>query len=158
MDCHGLSIKFRFLSQFKIGLYVKTTEEIVTEVVHLQVAQLQTSMESILEQWRVYDEVYAEVSLMTTRYLYCIDQCKPSVVSLEALKNQVKTLQVNILKLSYFCTSSCAFKQTNSTGKKDRKNYLSNFFFITVRLKSVDFSNCFLNFFCLWWCSGLFLI
>ncbi|KFZ69064.1 Nesprin-2, partial [Podiceps cristatus] len=58
-----------------------------------QVAQLKTSMQSVLEQWRVYDEVYAEVSLMTARYVYCIDQCKPSVVSLEALKNQVKTLQ-----------------------------------------------------------------
>uniref|UniRef100_A0A663F3C4 Spectrin repeat containing nuclear envelope protein 2 n=1 Tax=Aquila chrysaetos chrysaetos TaxID=223781 RepID=A0A663F3C4_AQUCH len=62
-------------------------------LVRLQVAQLKTSMQSILEQWRVYDEIYAEVSLMTTRYLYCINQCKPSVVSLEALKNQVKTLQ-----------------------------------------------------------------
>uniref|UniRef100_A0A8B9SQ23 Spectrin repeat containing nuclear envelope protein 2 n=1 Tax=Anas platyrhynchos TaxID=8839 RepID=A0A8B9SQ23_ANAPL len=58
-----------------------------------QVAQLKTSMQSILEQWRVYDEIYAEVSLMMTRYLYCIDQCKPSVLSLEALKKQVKTLQ-----------------------------------------------------------------
>ncbi|KAM6073754.1 nesprin-2 [Chlamydotis macqueenii] len=58
-----------------------------------QVAQLKTSMQSVTEQWRVYDEVYAEVSLMTTRYLYCIEQCKSSVVSLEALKNQVKTLQ-----------------------------------------------------------------
>ncbi|NWS39263.1 SYNE2 protein, partial [Probosciger aterrimus] len=58
-----------------------------------QVAQLKTSMQSILEQWRIYEEAYEEVSLMTTRYLYCIDQCKPSEVSLEALKNQVKTLQ-----------------------------------------------------------------
>ncbi|XP_021259548.1 nesprin-2 isoform X4 [Numida meleagris] len=58
-----------------------------------QVAQLKTSMQSILEQWRVYDDIYAEVSLLMTRYLYCIDQCKPSVLSLEALKNQVKTLQ-----------------------------------------------------------------
>ncbi|XP_063255607.1 nesprin-2 [Prinia subflava] len=60
-----------------------------------QVAQLKTSMESILEQWRAYDEIYAEVSLMTTRYLYCIDQCKPSEeeASLEALKKQIKTLQ-----------------------------------------------------------------
>ncbi|XP_026705487.1 nesprin-2 isoform X2 [Athene cunicularia] len=58
-----------------------------------QVAQLKTSMQSILEQWRLYDEVYAEVSLTTTRYLYCVEQCKPSVVSLEALKKQVKTLQ-----------------------------------------------------------------
>ncbi|NWX38267.1 SYNE2 protein, partial [Notiomystis cincta] len=60
-----------------------------------QVAQLKASMESILEQWRAYDEIYAEVSLMTTRYLYCIDHCKPSgeETSLEALKKQVKTLQ-----------------------------------------------------------------
>ncbi|KAJ7412926.1 nesprin-2 isoform X1 [Pitangus sulphuratus] len=60
-----------------------------------QVAQLKASMQSILEQWRAYDEIYAEVSLMTTRYLYCIDQCKPSgeEASLEALKKQVKTLQ-----------------------------------------------------------------
>uniref|UniRef100_A0A672UDX3 Spectrin repeat containing nuclear envelope protein 2 n=1 Tax=Strigops habroptila TaxID=2489341 RepID=A0A672UDX3_STRHB len=71
----------------------ETTQEIVTKVTHLQVAQLKTSMQSILEQWRVYEEAYEEVSLMTTRYLYCVDQCKPSEVSLEALKNQVKTLQ-----------------------------------------------------------------
>uniref|UniRef100_A0A8C0UZ05 Spectrin repeat containing nuclear envelope protein 2 n=1 Tax=Cyanistes caeruleus TaxID=156563 RepID=A0A8C0UZ05_CYACU len=60
-----------------------------------QVAQLKASMESVLEQWRAYDEIYAEVNLMTTRYLYCIDQCKPSgeETSLEALKKQVKTLQ-----------------------------------------------------------------
>ncbi|NWI63160.1 SYNE2 protein, partial [Todus mexicanus] len=58
-----------------------------------QVAQLKTSMQSVMEHWRVYDEVYAEVSLKTTRYLYCINQCKPSVVSLEALNNQIKTLQ-----------------------------------------------------------------
>uniref|UniRef100_A0A669QTS5 Spectrin repeat containing nuclear envelope protein 2 n=1 Tax=Phasianus colchicus TaxID=9054 RepID=A0A669QTS5_PHACC len=58
-----------------------------------QVAQLKTSMQSILEQWKVYDDIYAEVSLLMTRYLYCIEQCKPSVPSLEALKNQVKTLQ-----------------------------------------------------------------
>uniref|UniRef100_A0A663F6D7 Spectrin repeat containing nuclear envelope protein 2 n=1 Tax=Aquila chrysaetos chrysaetos TaxID=223781 RepID=A0A663F6D7_AQUCH len=70
-----------------------TVKNILALLVRLQVAQLKTSMQSILEQWRVYDEIYAEVSLMTTRYLYCINQCKPSVVSLEALKNQVKTLQ-----------------------------------------------------------------
>ncbi|NXY19119.1 SYNE2 protein, partial [Atrichornis clamosus] len=60
-----------------------------------QVAQLKVSMQSILEQWRAYDDIYAEVSLMTTRYLYCIDQCKPSgeEASWEALKKQVKTLQ-----------------------------------------------------------------
>ncbi|XP_076201734.1 nesprin-2 isoform X1 [Aptenodytes patagonicus] len=73
---------------FKIAELCKMVDSIVS-----QVAQLKTSMQSILEQWRAYDEVYAEVSLMTTRYSYCIDQCKPSVMSLEALKKQVKTLQ-----------------------------------------------------------------
>ncbi|NWI53718.1 SYNE2 protein, partial [Calyptomena viridis] len=59
-----------------------------------QVAQLKTSMQSILEQWRAYDEIYAEVSLMTARYLYCIEQCKlGEEASLEALEKQVKTLQ-----------------------------------------------------------------
>lgn len=120
MDCHGLSIEFRFLSQFKGDLYVRTTQEILTKMVCLQIAQLKASMESILEQWRAYDEIYAEVSLMTTRYLYCIDQCKPSgeEASLETLKKQVKTLQV---KLSYFCTFFYAFSQTNSTEKKTEK-------------------------------------
>ncbi|NXK07786.1 SYNE2 protein, partial [Herpetotheres cachinnans] len=76
------------------SLSLRTAElcEMVDSIVS-QVAQLKTSMQSILEQWRVYDEAYAEVSLMTTRYLYCIDHCKPSGVSLEALKKQVKTLQ-----------------------------------------------------------------
>ncbi|KAM9652315.1 nesprin-2 isoform 3-T5 [Morphnus guianensis] len=75
-----------------LSLRIAEVCEMVDSIVS-QVAQLKTSMQSILEQWRVYDEIYAEVSLMTTRYLYCINQCKPSVVSLEALKNQVKTLQ-----------------------------------------------------------------
>lgn len=137
MECHGLSIEFGFLSQFKGDLYVRTTQEILTKMVCLQVTQLKASMQSILEQWRAYDEIYAEVSLMTTRYLYCIDQCKPSgeEASLEALKKQVKTLQV---KLSYFCTSFYALRQTNSTEKKDRKIYLSNFFFIIMTLKLVE--------------------
>ncbi|XP_063189611.1 nesprin-2 isoform X1 [Chroicocephalus ridibundus] len=75
-----------------LSLRIAELCEMVDSIVS-QVAQLKTSMQSILEQWRVYDEVYAEVSLMTTRYLYCIDQCKRSVVSLEALENKVKTLQ-----------------------------------------------------------------
>ncbi|NXV40153.1 SYNE2 protein, partial [Uria aalge] len=75
-----------------LSLRIAELCEMVDSIVS-QVAQLKTSMQSVLEQWRVYDEVHAEVSLTTTRYLYCIDQCKRSVVSLEALENQVKTLQ-----------------------------------------------------------------
>ncbi|NXC68423.1 SYNE2 protein, partial [Anhinga anhinga] len=75
-----------------LSLRIAELCEMVDSIVS-QVAELKTSMQSILEQWRVYDEVYAELSLMTTRYLYCINQCKPSMVSLEALKTQVKTLQ-----------------------------------------------------------------
>ncbi|XP_034623710.1 nesprin-2 isoform X2 [Trachemys scripta elegans] len=58
-----------------------------------QVAQLKTSMQSVLQQWIIYDEAYEEVNLMIISSLYCLKQCKPSVISLEALKGQVKTLQ-----------------------------------------------------------------
>ncbi|NXW04500.1 SYNE2 protein, partial [Fregetta grallaria] len=102
-----LTIKSKTLDELKQSLALNGGAEQTPEALSLriaelcetvdstvsQVAQLKTSMQSIVEQWKVYDEVYAEVSLMTTRYLYCIDQCKPSMVSLEALKNEVKTLQ-----------------------------------------------------------------
>ncbi|XP_054017708.1 nesprin-2 [Dryobates pubescens] len=58
-----------------------------------QVAQLKTSVQSIVEQWKIYDEAYTDVSLKTIRYLYCVNQCKPSVLSLEYLKNEIRTLQ-----------------------------------------------------------------
>ncbi|XP_061854786.1 nesprin-2 isoform X2 [Colius striatus] len=110
-DCkeleNQLTTKSKTLDELKQSLALNGSAEQTPEALSLriaelsemmdsiknQVAQLKASMQSILEQWRVYDEAYAEVSLMTTRYLYCIDQCKPSVMSLEALKNQVKTLQ-----------------------------------------------------------------
>ncbi|XP_010191152.1 PREDICTED: nesprin-2-like, partial [Mesitornis unicolor] len=110
-DCkeleNQLATKTKILDELKQSLAVNGSAEQAPEALSLriaelcdmvdsivsQVAQLKTSMQSILEQWRAYDEVYVEVSLMTMRYLYCIDQCKPSVLSLEALKNQVKTLQ-----------------------------------------------------------------
>ncbi|XP_051477330.1 nesprin-2 isoform X2 [Apus apus] len=110
-DCkeleNQLTTKSKTLDELKQSLALNSSAEQTPEVLSFgiaelhemvdtvasQVAQLKTSMQSILEQWRVYDEVYAEVSLMTTRYLYCIDQCKPSVLSLEALKKQIKTLQ-----------------------------------------------------------------
>ncbi|NXX19544.1 SYNE2 protein, partial [Podargus strigoides] len=102
-----LTTKSKILDELKQSLALNGSAEQTPEALSLrtadlcemvdsivsQVAQLKTSMQSILEQWRVYDEVYAEVNLMTRRYLYCLDQCKPSVVSLEALQNQIKTLQ-----------------------------------------------------------------
>uniref|UniRef100_A0A8C3V6R4 Nesprin-2 n=1 Tax=Catharus ustulatus TaxID=91951 RepID=A0A8C3V6R4_CATUS len=112
-DCkeleNQLTAKSKILDELKQSLASNGTAEQTPEAQSLriaelcemkdsivnQVAQLKASMESILEQWRAYDDIYAEVSLMTTRYLYCIDQCKPSgeEASLEALKKQVKTLQ-----------------------------------------------------------------
>ncbi|NXM70766.1 SYNE2 protein, partial [Serilophus lunatus] len=75
------------------SLRVAELYEMMDSIVN-QVAQLKASMQSILEQWKAYDEIYAEVSLMTARYLYCIEQCKPGEeASLEALKKQVKTLK-----------------------------------------------------------------
>ncbi|NWS70412.1 SYNE2 protein, partial [Crotophaga sulcirostris] len=102
-----LAIKSKTLDELKQSLALNGNAEQTPEALSLriadlyetmdsivsQVAKLKMSMQSILEQWRAYDEIYAEVSLMTTRYLYCLDQCKPSVVSLNALKKQVKTLQ-----------------------------------------------------------------
>ncbi|NXC37840.1 SYNE2 protein, partial [Penelope pileata] len=88
MPCNGSAEQTPEALSFRIVDLCEMRDSTVS-----QVAQLKTSMQSVLEQWRVYDEIYAEVSLMMTRYLYCIDQCKPSVLSLEALKNQVKTLQ-----------------------------------------------------------------
>ncbi|XP_042670139.1 nesprin-2 isoform X5 [Centrocercus urophasianus] len=102
-----LAIKSKMLDELKQSMSLNGSTEQTPEVLSFriadlcemkdsvvgQVAQLKTSMQSILEQWKVYDDIYAEVSLLMTRYLYCIDQCKPSVPSLEALKKQVKTLQ-----------------------------------------------------------------
>ncbi|XP_074852445.1 nesprin-2 isoform X5 [Carettochelys insculpta] len=90
-----------------------------------QVAQLKTSMQSVLQQWVIYDEAYEEVNLMIISSLYCLEQCKPSVLSLGALKGQVKTLQslqdkaekneeswvklqVSAVNLKKFCCSSFA--------------------------------------------------
>ncbi|XP_030307946.1 nesprin-2 [Calypte anna] len=110
-DCkeleNQLTTKSKTLDELKQSLALSGSAEQTPEALSLgiaelcgmvdgavsQVAQLKTSMQSILEQWKVYDEAYEEVSLMTTRNLYCIEQCKPSVVSLEALKKQIKTLQ-----------------------------------------------------------------
>ncbi|XP_071413447.1 nesprin-2 isoform X2 [Pithys albifrons albifrons] len=111
-DCkeleNQLTAKSKTLDELKQSLALNGSEEQNPEAQSLriaelcemmdsivkQVAQLKASMQSTLEQWRAYDEIYAEVSLMTTKYSYCIDQCKPGEeASLEALKKQVKTLQ-----------------------------------------------------------------
>lgn len=88
-------------------------QEIVTTVVHLQCKQLTTSMLSMLDNWGVYDEVYTKLSLDIARYMYHLENCKRSAVSLNALKCQIKILQVNLLKFSYSCTSFCTFNQPN---------------------------------------------
>ncbi|NWH60449.1 SYNE2 protein, partial [Geococcyx californianus] len=102
-----LSTKSKTLDELKQNLALNGSAEQTPEALSVRIAklcemmdsivrqvpQLKTSVQSILEQWRAYEEIYAEVSLMTTRYFYCIDKCKPSVVSLDALRNQVKTLQ-----------------------------------------------------------------
>uniref|UniRef100_A0A8U7ML44 Spectrin repeat containing nuclear envelope protein 2 n=1 Tax=Corvus moneduloides TaxID=1196302 RepID=A0A8U7ML44_CORMO len=111
-DCkeleNQLTAKSKTLDELKQSLALNGSAEQSPEAQSLRIAELceikdsivnqvklKASMQSILEQWTAYDEIYAEVSLMTTRYSYCIDQCKPSgeAASLEALKKQVKTLQ-----------------------------------------------------------------
>ncbi|XP_008061512.1 nesprin-2 [Carlito syrichta] len=58
-----------------------------------QVNQLKTSMQSVLQEWKVYDKLYEEVNMMTIRFWYCVEHSKPVVLSLEALKRQVQNLQ-----------------------------------------------------------------
>uniref|UniRef100_A0A4X2LQP5 Nesprin-2 n=1 Tax=Vombatus ursinus TaxID=29139 RepID=A0A4X2LQP5_VOMUR len=59
-----------------------------------QVNQLETSMQSVLQQGRSYDKLFEEVNMMTIRLWYCVEHSKPDVLSLEALRCQVKNLQL----------------------------------------------------------------
>lgn len=52
-------------------------------------------MQSVLQEWKIYDKLYDEVSTMTIRFWYCMEHSKPVVLSLEALTCQVQNLQVN---------------------------------------------------------------
>ncbi|XP_077909922.1 nesprin-2 isoform X1 [Halichoerus grypus] len=58
-----------------------------------QVNELKTSMQSVLQEWKVYDKLYEEVTMMTIRFWYCMEHSKPVVLSLEALRSQVQNLQ-----------------------------------------------------------------
>ncbi|XP_058149276.1 nesprin-2 isoform X2 [Dasypus novemcinctus] len=58
-----------------------------------QVNQLKTSMQSVLQEWKIYDNLYDEVNMMTIRFCYCMEHSKPVVLSLEALRCQVQKLQ-----------------------------------------------------------------
>ncbi|XP_074146434.1 nesprin-2 isoform X1 [Sminthopsis crassicaudata] len=59
-----------------------------------QINQLKTSMQSVLQQGRGYDKLFEEVNMMTIRFWYCMEHSKPDVISLEALRCQVKNLQL----------------------------------------------------------------
>lgn len=61
----------------------------------IQVNELKTSMQSILQEWKIYDKLYEDVNLMTVRFWYRVEHSKPVVLSLEALRCQVQNLQVN---------------------------------------------------------------
>ncbi|KAJ8788309.1 hypothetical protein J1605_000365 [Eschrichtius robustus] len=58
-----------------------------------QVNELKTSMQSVLQEWKIYDKLYDEVNMMTIRFWYCMEHSKPVVLSLEALRCQVQNLQ-----------------------------------------------------------------
>ncbi|KAB1277565.1 Nesprin-2 [Camelus dromedarius] len=63
-----------------------------TSVIH-QVGELKTSMQSVLQEWKIYDKLCDEVNMMTIRLGYCMEHSKPVVLSLEALRCQVQNLQ-----------------------------------------------------------------
>ncbi|XP_062974204.1 nesprin-2-like [Elgaria multicarinata webbii] len=71
---------------------INSLDEMKTSVIN-QVARLKTSTASALERWRIYDAAWDEVRLMLARASYCMEQSKPSVITLEMLKHQVENLQ-----------------------------------------------------------------
>ncbi|XP_062823576.1 nesprin-2 [Anolis carolinensis] len=80
----------------------KASEKPVLDINHLaelranvcnQLAQLKTSTQSALENWRIYDEVWGEVRQMLARALYYSEHSKPAVITFETVKNQVANLQ-----------------------------------------------------------------
>ncbi|XP_042637078.1 nesprin-2 [Orycteropus afer afer] len=58
-----------------------------------QVNQLKNSMQSVLQEWKIYDKLYDEVNMMTIRFWYCMEHSKPVALSLEALRCQMQNLQ-----------------------------------------------------------------
>uniref|UniRef100_A0A2K6TJ47 Spectrin repeat containing nuclear envelope protein 2 n=1 Tax=Saimiri boliviensis boliviensis TaxID=39432 RepID=A0A2K6TJ47_SAIBB len=69
------------------GLFQKRSSAIT------QINQLKISMQSVLQEWKIYDQLYDEVNMMTIRFWYCVEHSKPVVLSLEALRCQVENLQ-----------------------------------------------------------------
>ncbi|XP_060030825.1 nesprin-2 isoform X4 [Erinaceus europaeus] len=61
-------------------------------VIH-QVSDLKASTQSVLQEWKMYDKLYDEVTVMTIRFQYCMEHSKPVLLSLEALRCQVQKLQ-----------------------------------------------------------------
>ncbi|XP_047397719.1 nesprin-2 isoform X2 [Sciurus carolinensis] len=61
-------------------------------VIH-QVSQLKGSMQSMLQEWKMYDKLYDEVNMLVIKFGYCMEHSKPMVLSLEALSCQVQNLQ-----------------------------------------------------------------
>ncbi|KAM5245078.1 nesprin-2 isoform 4-T7 [Hipposideros larvatus] len=58
-----------------------------------QVNELKTSMQSMLQEWKIYDKLYDDVTTLTVRFRYCLEHSKPVALSLEALRCQVQNLQ-----------------------------------------------------------------
>ncbi|KAM5273601.1 nesprin-2 [Ctenodactylus gundi] len=58
-----------------------------------QVSQFKASLQTVREEWNMYDQLYEEVSMMAIRFGHCVLHSKPETLSLEALQWQVQELQ-----------------------------------------------------------------
>ncbi|KAM5129334.1 nesprin-2 [Mantella aurantiaca] len=58
-----------------------------------QVAELKTSIHSLLRHWKMYTENYECVKKMLVKLIYVLDQAKRPISSLNCLKHHLKTLQ-----------------------------------------------------------------
>ncbi|XP_010601296.1 nesprin-2 isoform X1 [Fukomys damarensis] len=58
-----------------------------------QVGQLRASMQSVLADWKTYNQLCEEVTMVVTCFRYRMEHSEPGALSLEALAHQVQSLQ-----------------------------------------------------------------
>ncbi|NXN93961.1 SYNE2 protein, partial [Rhinopomastus cyanomelas] len=102
-----LTTKSKMLEELKQSLAFKGSADQTPETLSLripelcemmdslvsQVAQVKSSMLSVVEKWRSYEDTYKEIKLKIIRYAYFKDHNKCSAGSLNTVKHQVKILK-----------------------------------------------------------------
>ncbi|KAG8511744.1 Nesprin-2, partial [Galemys pyrenaicus] len=95
LDCQDienqLAIKSKALDELRQSSL--TSESGTMPLLEDAVSELKASVQSILQEWKIFDKLYEDANAMTVRLWYCLEHSKPVVLSLEALSYQVQNLQ-----------------------------------------------------------------